>query len=222
MEESMVNQSMEDPGKLTGLRRRRRTFNRTAETAPKLSSQRSSGDMSLEAKGDITGSCYLVNKDESSFFLYRFTYMKQSMPLVYNTGQLGGLLFSSFLIIFVKLWVIYKYKGAVAKWQANRSTVLDLHGILKTGHFYIKTRIWQPWAHMPSEQQSISWSLAVPASCNRVCTFARSSVPITLTHWGMLHSLISCQAFIDIWFLPLNPLQWLYAFNPYILSGPAQ
>lgn len=55
MEESMVNQSMEDPGKLTGLRRRRRTFNRTAETAPKISSQRSSGDMSLEAKGDITG-----------------------------------------------------------------------------------------------------------------------------------------------------------------------
>lgn len=54
MEESMVNQSMEDPGKLTGLRRRRRTFNRTAETAPKISSQRSSGDMSLEAKGDIT------------------------------------------------------------------------------------------------------------------------------------------------------------------------
>ncbi|XP_043330824.1 protein Aster-C isoform X3 [Cervus canadensis] len=87
MEESMVNQSMEDPGKLTGLRRRRRTFNRTAETAPKLSSQRSSGDMSLEAKGDITGSCYLVNKDESSFFLYRFTYMKQSMPLVYKTGK---------------------------------------------------------------------------------------------------------------------------------------
>ena len=64
----MVNQSMEDPGKLTGLRRRRRTFNRTAETAPKISSQRSSGDKSLEAKGDITGSCYLVNKDESSFF----------------------------------------------------------------------------------------------------------------------------------------------------------
>lgn len=103
MEESMVNLSMEDPGKLTGLRRRRRTFNRTAETAPKLSSQHSSGDMSLEAKGDITGSCYLVNKDESSFFLYRFTYMKQSMPLVYKTGQLGGLRFSSFLIIFVKL-----------------------------------------------------------------------------------------------------------------------
>lgn len=65
----MVNQPMEDPGKLTGLRRRRRTFNRTVETAPKLSSQRPSGDMSLEAKGDITGSCYLVNKDESFFSL---------------------------------------------------------------------------------------------------------------------------------------------------------
>ncbi|XP_072821101.1 protein Aster-C isoform X1 [Vicugna pacos] len=55
MEESMINQSIEDPGKLSGLRRRRRTFNRTAEAAPKLSSQRSSGDMGLDAKGDITG-----------------------------------------------------------------------------------------------------------------------------------------------------------------------
>ncbi|EPY77213.1 hypothetical protein CB1_001288007 [Camelus ferus] len=55
MEESIINQSIEDPGKLSGLRRRRRTFNRTAEAAPKLSSQRSSGDMGLDAKGDITG-----------------------------------------------------------------------------------------------------------------------------------------------------------------------
>ncbi|XP_073929273.1 protein Aster-C isoform X2 [Castor canadensis] len=55
MEESVLNQSMEEPGKLSSLRRRRRTFNRTAETVPKLSSQRSSGDMGLEAKGDITG-----------------------------------------------------------------------------------------------------------------------------------------------------------------------
>uniref|UniRef100_A0A8C0HTL8 GRAM domain containing 1C n=1 Tax=Balaenoptera musculus TaxID=9771 RepID=A0A8C0HTL8_BALMU len=53
-EESMVNQSIEDPGKLSGLRRRRRTVNRTAETAAKLSSQRSSGDLGLDAKGDIT------------------------------------------------------------------------------------------------------------------------------------------------------------------------
>ncbi|XP_033288023.1 protein Aster-C isoform X1 [Orcinus orca] len=55
MEESMVNQPIEDPGKLSDLRRRRRTVNRTAETAPKLSSQRSSGDLGLDAKGDITG-----------------------------------------------------------------------------------------------------------------------------------------------------------------------
>ena len=65
----MVNQSIEDPGKLSGLRRRRRTVNRTAETAAKLSSQRSSGDLGLDAKGDITGSCYLVNRDESFFSL---------------------------------------------------------------------------------------------------------------------------------------------------------
>ncbi|XP_053774341.1 protein Aster-C isoform X4 [Desmodus rotundus] len=55
IEESMLNQSIEDPGKLSGLRRRRRTFNRTAETVPKLSSQRSSGDGGLVAKADITG-----------------------------------------------------------------------------------------------------------------------------------------------------------------------
>ncbi|XP_066203494.1 protein Aster-C isoform X1 [Saccopteryx leptura] len=55
MEESMLNQSIEDPGKLIGLRRRRRgTFNRTAEPVPKLSSQRSSGD-GLDTRGDITG-----------------------------------------------------------------------------------------------------------------------------------------------------------------------
>ncbi|KAM6223965.1 LOW QUALITY PROTEIN: protein Aster-C [Rhynchocyon petersi] len=55
-EESVLNQSVEDPGKLSGLRRRRRTFNRTTEVVPKLSSQRSSGDLSLAVKGDITGS----------------------------------------------------------------------------------------------------------------------------------------------------------------------
>nr|XP_045758846.1 protein Aster-C isoform X2 [Mirounga angustirostris] len=55
MEESMLNQSIEDTGKLSSLRRRRRTFNRTAETVPKLSSQRSSGDGGLDAKGDISG-----------------------------------------------------------------------------------------------------------------------------------------------------------------------
>ncbi|XP_029795185.1 protein Aster-C [Suricata suricatta] len=55
MEESVLNQSIEDTGKLSGLRRRRRTFNRTAETVPKLSSQRSSGDVGSDAKGDISG-----------------------------------------------------------------------------------------------------------------------------------------------------------------------
>ncbi|XP_038300904.1 protein Aster-C isoform X2 [Canis lupus familiaris] len=55
MEESMLNQSIEDTGKLSSLRRRRRTFNRTAETVPKLSSQRSSGDVGLDAKGDVSG-----------------------------------------------------------------------------------------------------------------------------------------------------------------------
>lgn len=55
MEESMLSQSIEDPGKPSGLRRRRRTFNRTAETVPKLSSQRSSGNGGLDAKGDTAG-----------------------------------------------------------------------------------------------------------------------------------------------------------------------
>ncbi|KAI5948576.1 protein Aster-C isoform X3 [Manis javanica] len=54
MEETMLNQPIEDPGKLSSLRRRRRTFNRTADTVPKLSSQHS-GDVGLDAKGDITG-----------------------------------------------------------------------------------------------------------------------------------------------------------------------
>ncbi|KAG8509498.1 Protein Aster-C, partial [Galemys pyrenaicus] len=55
MEEPMLSQSLEDPGKLSGLRRRRRTFTRTAETNPKLSSLHSTGDVGLDAKGDITG-----------------------------------------------------------------------------------------------------------------------------------------------------------------------
>ncbi|KAF6384769.1 GRAM domain containing 1C [Rhinolophus ferrumequinum] len=55
MEETMLNQSTEDPGKLSVLRRRRRTFNRTAETVPKLASRRPSGDGALDAKGDVTG-----------------------------------------------------------------------------------------------------------------------------------------------------------------------
>lgn len=55
MEESTLSQSIEDPGKLSGLRRRRRTFNRTADTVPKLSSQRSSGDGGVDDKGDAAG-----------------------------------------------------------------------------------------------------------------------------------------------------------------------
>ncbi|XP_021119111.1 GRAM domain-containing protein 1C isoform X2 [Heterocephalus glaber] len=55
MEESVLNQSIEDAGKLSGLRRRRRTFNRTAETVPKLTSQGFSGDTTLETKADIPG-----------------------------------------------------------------------------------------------------------------------------------------------------------------------
>lgn len=54
MEESMLNQSIEDPGKLPGLRRRRRTFNRTVETIPKFSSG-CSRDVSPDARGDFTG-----------------------------------------------------------------------------------------------------------------------------------------------------------------------
>ncbi|XP_069328736.1 protein Aster-C isoform X1 [Eulemur rufifrons] len=55
VEESILNQSIEDPGKLSSLRRRRRPFNRTTETVPKLSSQRSSGNVDLETKMGITG-----------------------------------------------------------------------------------------------------------------------------------------------------------------------
>ncbi|XP_006864235.1 PREDICTED: GRAM domain-containing protein 1C [Chrysochloris asiatica] len=54
MEESAVSQSIEDPGKLSSLRRRRRTFNRTAEIVPKVSSHRPSGEVDLDVKGDIT------------------------------------------------------------------------------------------------------------------------------------------------------------------------
>ncbi|XP_008144831.2 protein Aster-C isoform X1 [Eptesicus fuscus] len=54
-EESVLSQSIEDPGKLSGVRRRRRTFNRTADTAPKLAPQRSSGDGGLDDKGDAAG-----------------------------------------------------------------------------------------------------------------------------------------------------------------------
>lgn len=61
MEESTLSQSIEDPGKLSGLRRRRRT--RAADTGPKLSSQRSSGDGGLDDKGEAAGK----KKDRGSF-----------------------------------------------------------------------------------------------------------------------------------------------------------
>ncbi|CAK6441661.1 unnamed protein product [Pipistrellus nathusii] len=63
MEESTMSQSIEDPGKLSGLRRRRRTFNRTADMGPKLSSQRSSGDGGMDDKGAAAGK----KKDTESY-----------------------------------------------------------------------------------------------------------------------------------------------------------
>lgn len=63
----MLSQSIEDPGKLSGLRRRRRTFNRTADTVPKLSPPRSSADGVLDEKGDTAGSYYLV--EDFSFLI---------------------------------------------------------------------------------------------------------------------------------------------------------
>lgn len=74
MEESMLNQSTEDPGKLSVLRRRRRTFNRTAEAVPKLATQHPSGDGALDAKGDVTGSCYLVQRRKILVYLYEADY----------------------------------------------------------------------------------------------------------------------------------------------------
>ncbi|XP_074157327.1 protein Aster-C isoform X2 [Sminthopsis crassicaudata] len=56
MEESMLKQPIEDTGKPSGLRRRRRTCNRNmAEMLPKHSSPRPSGTISLDSKGDIKG-----------------------------------------------------------------------------------------------------------------------------------------------------------------------
>ncbi|XP_053420183.1 protein Aster-C isoform X1 [Nycticebus coucang] len=54
-EESILNQSTEDPGKLSSLRKRRRPFNRTETVAKRNSSQRSPGDVGLETKMGITG-----------------------------------------------------------------------------------------------------------------------------------------------------------------------
>ncbi|XP_068925998.1 protein Aster-C isoform X1 [Petaurus breviceps papuanus] len=56
MEESLLKQSVEDPGKPSGLRRRRRTCNRNmAEVLPKHSSPRPPGTIGLDSKGDIKG-----------------------------------------------------------------------------------------------------------------------------------------------------------------------
>uniref|UniRef100_A0A674ICV2 GRAM domain containing 1C n=1 Tax=Terrapene triunguis TaxID=2587831 RepID=A0A674ICV2_9SAUR len=56
MEEYAINQSIEDPGKLIALRRRRRNLHRNvAELLPKRSSQHSSGDIGLESQGNIVG-----------------------------------------------------------------------------------------------------------------------------------------------------------------------
>ncbi|XP_043394598.1 protein Aster-C isoform X6 [Chelonia mydas] len=56
MEEYAITQSIEDPGKLIALRRRRRNLHRNmAELLPKRSSQHSSGDMGLESQGNVVG-----------------------------------------------------------------------------------------------------------------------------------------------------------------------
>ncbi|XP_067402176.1 protein Aster-C [Emydura macquarii macquarii] len=56
MEEYAINQSIEDPGKLVALRRRRRTLHRNmAELLPKRSSQHSCGDIGLESQGNVAG-----------------------------------------------------------------------------------------------------------------------------------------------------------------------
>uniref|UniRef100_A0A7N4P3C0 GRAM domain containing 1C n=1 Tax=Sarcophilus harrisii TaxID=9305 RepID=A0A7N4P3C0_SARHA len=56
MEESLLKQPVEDTGKPSGLRRRRRTCNRNmAEMLPKHSSPRPSGTIGLDSKGDIKG-----------------------------------------------------------------------------------------------------------------------------------------------------------------------
>lgn len=69
MEESVLSQPMEDAGKLSSLRRRRRTLNRTAEPVPKLPSQRSSTDLGFEAKDDITGKRKAVDSCDTALIV---------------------------------------------------------------------------------------------------------------------------------------------------------
>uniref|UniRef100_M0RBB3 GRAM domain containing 1C n=1 Tax=Rattus norvegicus TaxID=10116 RepID=M0RBB3_RAT len=69
MEESVLSQPMEDAGKLSSLRRRRRTLNRTAEPVPKLPSQRSPTDLGFEAKDDITGKRKAVDSCDTALIV---------------------------------------------------------------------------------------------------------------------------------------------------------
>uniref|UniRef100_A0A8C6GE20 GRAM domain containing 1C n=1 Tax=Mus spicilegus TaxID=10103 RepID=A0A8C6GE20_MUSSI len=69
MEESVLSQSIEDAGKHSSLRRRRRTLNRTAEPVPKLSSQRSSTDLGFEAKVDVTGKRKTVDSYDTALIV---------------------------------------------------------------------------------------------------------------------------------------------------------
>ncbi|XP_006975822.1 protein Aster-C isoform X6 [Peromyscus maniculatus bairdii] len=70
MEESVSNQSIEDPGKLSNLRRRRRTLNRTTtETVPKLPFPRSPIDVGFEAKADITGKRKTVDSCDTALIV---------------------------------------------------------------------------------------------------------------------------------------------------------
>ncbi|XP_036060098.1 protein Aster-C isoform X2 [Onychomys torridus] len=70
MEEPVLKQSIEDPGKLSNLRRRRRTLNRTTtETVPKPPSSRSPIDVGFEARGDITGKRKTVDSCDTTLIM---------------------------------------------------------------------------------------------------------------------------------------------------------
>ncbi|GAB1300289.1 Protein Aster-C [Apodemus speciosus] len=69
MEESLSSQSIEDAGKLSSLRRRRRTLTRTAEPVPKLCSPHSSSDLGFESKVDITGKRKTVDSCDTALIV---------------------------------------------------------------------------------------------------------------------------------------------------------
>lgn len=69
MEESLSSQSIEDAGKLSSLRRRRRTLARTAEPVPKLCPQHSSTDLGFETKVDITGKRKTVDSCDTALIV---------------------------------------------------------------------------------------------------------------------------------------------------------